>query len=148
MKGTESISSPFEFELDLYSPSFDLNLEKLLGTVLTVSLEAEDEQRKPVKLLHFSDIIGKIEQSETLPLNSQEGMTTYKAFIYPKLWLLQFSKVYRIFQKKKTLDIVTQVLKENGITDFDNLVSKCGQTIREYCVQYSARVVLILSLAC
>ena len=136
LKGYEEISSPFEFQLDLYSSVWDLDLAKLLGTEVVVSFSHYDKTNKPKEMRYFCGIIGKLEQKQTLYTPTTKDLTAYQAYIYPKLWLLKLSRDYRIFQNKKTIDIILEVLKENKVTDLENLVSKSGQTVREYCVQY------------
>ena len=38
MRGREALSQLFEFEVDMVSPSFNLDLKKLLGTSLTIEV--------------------------------------------------------------------------------------------------------------
>ncbi len=135
LTGNETIFSPFEFVLDLYSSSTSLDFSQLLGTEVVVSLESLDDQESPSQLRYFCGIVGKIEQNQTIT-DDDDDLTSYKAFIYPSLWLLKFTQDCRIFQNKKTIDIITTILNENGVTKVDNLVSSCGQNVREYCVQY------------
>ena len=136
LTGYEQLSSPFEFELELHSASSTLDLTKLLGTEVAVSLESYNDHLQPKNLRYFCGIVGRAQQKQTITTEQGENLTIYQAYIYPKFWLLKFTKDYRIFPNKKTIDIIIAVLKENGITEVENLVTTCGQTIREYCVQY------------
>ena len=136
LTGYEELSSPFEFELELHSSSSTLDLTKLLGTEITVSLESYNAHLQAKDLRYFCGIVGKAQQKKTIATEQGENLTVYQAFIYPKFWLLKLTKDYRIFQNKKTIDIIMAVLKENGVTEIDNLITTCGKTVRDYCVQY------------
>ncbi|RZI46936.1 type VI secretion system tip protein TssI/VgrG [Candidatus Finniella inopinata] len=136
LTGYEELSSPFEFELGFHSSSSTLDLASLLGTEVTVSFESYTSLLQAASPRHFCGIVGKVQQKKTISTEQGENITFYEASIYPKFWLLKFTKDYRIFPNKSAIDTILKVLKENGITEVENLVTTCGQTIRDYCVQY------------
>lgn len=85
---------------------------------------------------YFHGIIGEIAQGPT-DLGESSNLTLYTAKLYPKLWLLKFSKNCRIFQNKTAMEIIGTVLQENDVTDIQDKTQSAGQTVREYCVQYN-----------
>ncbi len=128
--GTEGLSQPFEFTLQLHSAQADLDFGQLLSQEVTVTLDLGDTKR------YFSGIVGKIEQHQTITDESGNIRAYYGATLYPKFWLLKFSRDHRIFQNMSALDIITSILEENDVTNVDNQVTNAGQDPREYCVQY------------
>ena len=130
MDGTEEISKPFIYTLVVHSLNKEINCPKLLGTEACLSLTLDEKKRD------FSGIIGSINQLETREGSDGLLYVFYELHLYPKLWLLTFTKDYRIFQNQYVSDIVTQVLQENGVTQIDNRASNNGKSKRDFCVQY------------
>jgi type VI secretion system secreted protein VgrG len=128
-RGIERLSAPFEYTLLMTSTTRDINFNALMGQSATVSLTVGSETRT------FQGIIGHFEQDDTpfTPLNFQ---TNYRAILYPKLWLLNFSGQCRIFQNKSALDIIKSVLDEHEVP-YSNQVTSAGMSPLEYCVQYN-----------
>ena len=130
MDGTEEISKPFIYTLVVHSLNKEIKCDKLLGTEASLTLTLDEKTRD------FSGIIGSIDQLETREGSDGLLYVFYELHLYPKLWLLTFTKDYRIFQNQYVSDIITQVLQENGVTQIDNRASNNGKTKREFCVQY------------
>jgi len=128
-KGVERLSNLFEYTLLMTAQSRDVNFNSLMGQSATVSLSVGSFVRT------YNGIIGRFEQDDT-PFKPVNMWTTYKATLYPKLWLLTFSGQCRIFQNKSTLNIIQNVLDENQIT-YSSQVTKSGMETREFCVQYN-----------
>jgi type VI secretion system secreted protein VgrG len=129
LSGFEQISMPFCFSLSLHSQSTNLDLSKLVGGDVKVTFKYGDSTR------YFCGIAGEVEQGRTT--SEDKGLqTVYYLKVYPKFWLLKFSKNYKIFQNQSALDIIKAVLQENGVTDLEDKTSGCGTAVREYCVQY------------
>lgn len=135
LTGFEQISSLFEFEVNLHSSFSGLDLDKLLGTEVNINLESTDSSVEK-SIRYFCGVIGKIEQNKTFGLVDDIKFTQYKAYIYPKLWLLKFNRDYRIFQNNSAIDIIQMILDENMISEIENHVSQRGKAVREFCVQY------------
>jgi len=135
MIGVEEISSPFEFELLLHSSDDSIDLKSLLGTDVKIQVDVinalgDKESR------YFCGVIGRMEDIQTLIDYDGNTVSYYKAYVYPKFWLLKFSKDYRFFLNKTTLDIIKGVLKDNNAGEIEDKVQSAGQEEREYCVQY------------
>jgi len=134
LEGIEELSKPFEFILQLHSASDDIDFDDLLGKEITATLESINGQR------HFSGIVGKIEQNQTINNANDNQRAYYQATIYPKFWLTKLTCDHRIFQNMSAIDIIMGLLKENHVTNVQNQVSECGQNPREFCVQYGESV--------
>jgi type VI secretion system secreted protein VgrG len=123
--GQEGVSTPFSFTLDLVSQEASVSANDLLRTAAVVTLElAGGEQR----VIH--GLINRFVQ-----LGQAHELTFYRAEIVPWVWFLSLSSDCKIFQNLSVLEIVEQVFKDQGYSDFE---VKCVRNYptREYCVQY------------
>ncbi len=128
-RAAERLSDLFEYTLVMTAESNDLAFDSLIGTSATVKIVVGSETRS------FNGIIGEFRQDDT-PFTDLNEWNVYRAKVYPKLWLLNFSGQCRIFQNESTLDIIKKVLEENQIKISDQ-VQSAGQDKREFCVQYN-----------
>jgi type VI secretion system secreted protein VgrG len=125
-EGTEQISRPFEFELQLISKDPDLDFDKVVGKPATFTMMRGDEE-VPIHgiVTNFS-------------LHGQTAdQVVYEAMLRPRLWRLGLSKRSRIFQEMKVEDILRTVFKEDGLSP-SAFKFKLNESYspREYCVQY------------
>jgi type VI secretion system secreted protein VgrG len=125
-EGEERVSDLFRFELILLTDDHTFSMDSLLNNPAVVSLSLHDDTDH-----HFHGIINHIEELET----RAEGVVVYRATMVPWTWLLSLFDDCRIFQNKSVPDIVQQVFKDRGFTDFTNRLTGSYQP-REYCVQY------------
>jgi type VI secretion system secreted protein VgrG len=123
--GTEAVSAPFSFHLDLYSEQADIDPEKLLRQPVVLRIRTADDDER---LIH--GLVRRFTQ-----LGQIEDVTAYKAEVVPWLWFLSLARDCRIFQDLDVLEIVEKVFKTQGYSDFD---VRCTRHYpkREYCVQY------------
>ncbi|MBS1857937.1 MAG: type VI secretion system tip protein VgrG [Acidobacteria bacterium] len=145
LSGTEAVSQPFEFKLNMVSVLDSVDLKSLLRTPATVSLCLPDGSER-----YFNGIFRTVAQAregegeeterETMGVsNPARELTVYQGILVPKLWLLTLDSNCRIFQDKTVPDIIEKILKENGITDFQfraPLRDTGRYPERDYCVQY------------
>jgi len=123
--GEERVSSPFRFTLDMLSEN--------------PAIEASSILRKPVRVTIVLPgggervVHGHI--SRFAQLGRRSGLTAYRADMVPWLWFLSLSSDCRIFQNVSITEIVEQVFKEAGFSDFKIKVLK-PLAQRDYCVQY------------
>ncbi|MBA2669813.1 MAG: type VI secretion system tip protein VgrG, partial [Gemmatimonadetes bacterium] len=125
LHGLEAVSEPYGFQLELLSEDSSLDADKLVRSPVLVTIHLPNgEERK----LH-----GLI--SRFFQLNQREELTSYRAEVVPWLWFLSLSQDCKIFQNLSVLEIVEQVFKDQGYSDFQN---KCTRSYpkREFCVQY------------
>lgn len=128
--GQEKISEPYEFDLLMLSEKKDLSFEELVGKEVAVTLECGPNKR------YFHGIIGEFLQSRTDFLKNSD-LTIYTAKLYPKLWMLKFTRDCRIFQNKTVIEIVQTIFEENQITDVEMRLGDSEWKVRDYCVQYN-----------
>ena len=124
-KGTEAISQPYRFELELVSRQPDLNLGELLHRQGFLTFNNGGAG------IH-GQIYG-IGQGDT-----GRRWTHYQLTLVPQLAYLAHRFNQRIFQNRSVPQIIAQVLKDHGILSnaFSfNLASPFPA--REYCVQYN-----------
>ena len=124
--GEEGISTPFYYTLDLLSEDASIDAKKLLRSPATVTLDLVDGSKRYVH--------GLIRRFVQLG-RSETQLTSYRAELVPWLWFLSLSSECKIFQNLSVLDIIEQVFKALGYSDFQ---IKCTKTYpkREFCVQY------------
>lgn len=129
LNGQEEISQPYCYVVDLQSQQLDIAIKDYVGTKIAVEFNSGDQLR------YFSGIVGEIEQG--LTINDDDRPTAqYRLKIYPSLWLLKFTQDCQIFQNHSAIQIIKQVLEDNGVERISDKTATCGQTVREYCVQY------------
>jgi type VI secretion system secreted protein VgrG len=123
-RGAESLSAPFVLTLDLLSENNSIDGAALLRSPVTVTVDTGGGD------IHTHGLIRRFTQ-----LGEDEDLTVYRAEVVPWLWFLSLSRDCRIFQQMTVLEIVEQVFKDLGWSDFRMDCSRRYPT-REYCVQY------------
>ncbi|NEX22402.1 type VI secretion system tip protein VgrG [Thiorhodococcus mannitoliphagus] len=125
MVARERLSSLFEFELELLSEDDQISAADLLGQSATVRLEMQDQNQR-----FFNGFISRFSHA-----GFEGRLARYRATLVPWLWLLTRTSDCRIFQAMTAPDIIKQVFRDAGFTDFDDRLSADYRTW-EYCVQY------------
>ena len=125
-QGDEAISRPFHYMVKMLSENPALDLKALLKkpVVLTISLPGGSER-------HIHGNISRIRQMES----GEDGLVAYEAEVVPCIWFLSLFADYRIFQNKNAQEIVEQIFRDRGFSDFRFDVQGALPT-REYTVQY------------
>ena len=123
--GDEELSAPYRFTLELLSENGAVPPAKLLRTPVTITMVLADESER-----ELSGIVSRFTQRSRV-----DDLTEYRAEIVPWLWFLSQSSDCRIFQGLPVPDIVEQVFKDLGFSDF-KFKTKKTYPKREYCVQY------------
>src|SRR5712671_2558099 len=126
ISGTERVSEPFRFELNLLSEKGDINPDDLLGKDVSVTHELPSGGGK--RYLH--GIVTEFAQ-----LGYRRKYHEYQAIVRPWFWLLTRTADCRIFQKKSVPDIFEEVVKHYGFADY-KLKLKGTYQKWDYCVQY------------
>ena len=124
--GTEEISDTYTFSLLLVSEEPDVDFSTLINQPATLTV---DRDGAPVPIC---GIVTEV---------SQKGRAgdyySYEAELKPRLWRLSLTKHSRIFQEMSVEEIITEVLKENGLSTSDFKFELSGSYApRTYCVQY------------
>ncbi len=131
MDGFETLSTAFEFSLELVSENPDIELIDLLNSSAVIKLlDQSCDENEHTRYIH--GIISSAELGE-----SGVRQTTYHLTLVPKIWPLRYRINSRIFQFKTVEEIITQLLNEAGLqTDEFNFQLSNSYTPREFCVQY------------
>ncbi|HYA41541.1 MAG TPA: type VI secretion system tip protein VgrG [Syntrophobacteraceae bacterium] len=125
MTATESLGRLFEFQIDLLSQDPNIRFDDILGQKVTVRLDLGRGRQR-----YFSGHVSNFTQGGTVG-----DLYAYHATVRPWLWFLTLTANCRIFQEKKTPDIIKEVFKDQGFTDYEEALSGSYQPW-EYCVQY------------
>lgn len=121
----ERLSALFRFDLEMASSERDLDFKKILGQGVTVKIKLADG-----KFRYFHGIVTRFVQA-----GRSGKMTSYRAEVHPKLWLLGKTRESRIFQKKTVPEIIKGIFSEHGVTPVEDKL-KGSYAKREYCVQH------------
>jgi type VI secretion system secreted protein VgrG len=124
-RGVEELSRPFLFHVTLLTQEHDLDLSKLLRQEIRLSLQLPDEEER---LIH-----GRI--ARVSHLGTRDTMTALEAEVVPWLWFLSLSRESRIYQEMTAPEILEDLFKRAGFSDFVfRLSNPCPK--RTFCVQY------------
>ncbi|WPN57887.1 type VI secretion system Vgr family protein [Pseudomonas sp. P9_31] len=125
MGGGEELGRLFNYELQLHSLDNAIDLNQLLGKPMCLSLQLDDGGER-----HFHGIVARCSQNV-----DQGQFASYQATLRPWLWLLSRTSDCRIFQNLTIPQIIKQVFRDLGFSDFEDALSRPYREW-EYCVQY------------
>ncbi|PMZ96542.1 MULTISPECIES: type VI secretion system Vgr family protein [unclassified Pseudomonas] len=125
MGGSEELGRLFDYELQLTSDDPAIDLNQLLGKPMSLSVQQSLGTSR-----HFHGIVARCSQSV-----DQGQFASYRVTLRPWLWLLTRTSDCRIFQHLSAPQIIKQVFRDLGFSDFEDLLSR-NYREREYCVQY------------
>ena len=124
--GTEGLSELFEYRIEALSEQKDIDFDKAMGQPCTLKFQTYGQERE------FNGIL-----VEAQALGVKNDYYSYRVVLRPWLWLLSHTTDCRIFQDKKAPEIIKEVFKDRGFTDFDSKLTDEGSYPKlEYCVQY------------
>ncbi|MFS2068882.1 type VI secretion system tip protein TssI/VgrG [Pseudomonas sp. CT11-2] len=125
MGGDEELGRLFSYELQLHSLDNAIDLNQLLGKPMCLSLQLDGGGER-----HFHGIVARCSQNV-----DQGQFASYQATLRPWLWLLTRTSDCRIFQNLTIPQIIKQVFRDLGFSDFEDTLSRPYREW-EYCVQY------------
>jgi len=122
----EKMSDLYSVTIHLASRRSDHDLAQLIdkGAVLIVHDRYQAEPR------YFHGLV-----AEAVKGNSGHAFTNYTVTMMPRLHHLRYGSDCRIFQSQNVLDIVTTLLSEHGIEDWESHLQEAHPS-REYLTQY------------
>ena len=125
-QGVERVSTPFRFVLKVLSldPNIDMKGQMNQPAVLSIVLSDGSERH----------IHGNINRMKLLEYG-EDGYAAYELEMVAWLWFMNLFSDCRIFQNKTVPDIVEQLFKDRGFSDY-KLQLQGSYTARDYCVQY------------
>ncbi len=126
----EGLSQNFEIHVRLASQDPNIELKKLIGQPVTITLQLTDAVASSEER-YFHGYVANFSH-----LDNDGGFTIYSAVIVPWLWMLSRRRDIRVFQEENTEAILLKVFQEYGkIASFEFRLSK-GTKNRSYCTQY------------
>jgi type VI secretion system secreted protein VgrG len=124
-RAQERLSAPYDVSLTLACED-EINFDDVVGKEAVLTIVGDGQDR------HVHGIVNEFMQT-----GSKGRFFVYETRVVPALWLLSLEQDCRIFQNKTVQDIITQVLKDGGITTDRFAFRLQGQyQPRDYCVQY------------
>jgi type VI secretion system secreted protein VgrG len=128
MTANEHLGRLFSYQLQLLSMNGQVDLCALLGTSMTIKMEADSYTR------YFNGIVCEAEQRgfETI---ADLRYASYNVTLVPKPWLLTRKVDCRIYTKLSVPDIIRSVLGDIGYADIKDDLNG-NYPVRDYCVQY------------
>lgn len=129
LRGREELARPFEFELSLVSTNAGITAKEMLGTEMSVTLNAAAGGTR-----EFNGVVSRFTITDHGPHGVKEGFTRYEAVVRPRLWLLTRASHCRFFYKRTVRQIVMQLLGEYNL-DCDDKCEGSDPEL-EHCAQY------------
>jgi type VI secretion system secreted protein VgrG len=124
---TEGLSELFEFRIDALSRKL-IKFDDAIGKQCTLKFKTYQEGER-----EFSGVLVEAQWLGT----TQQNYYSYRVVLRPWLWLLSHTSDCRIFQDKKAHEIIDQVFKDRGFSDYEFRLENTGDYPKlEYCVQY------------
>jgi type VI secretion system secreted protein VgrG len=123
--GEESVSTPYRFTLEMLSENHAVDPAAVLRKPISVTTVIPGGEER-----HFHGIVSRFSQG-----GRRGPLSAYRAEMVPWLWFLSLTNDCRIFQNKTVVDIVGQVFKDLGYSDFKFKMMGTPPK-RVYCVQY------------
>lgn len=125
MTATEEMSRCFEYQVDLRSEDRAVASDDLLGKHVAIRLRLKDKDER-----FFNGIVTRFAQ-----VGTEGRLARYEMTLRPWLWLLTRTADCKIFQQQTVPEILEDVFKKHGFTDFEVKLTGDYPTL-DYCVQY------------
>ena len=133
MSAEEELGRPFLISLDLSSGKRLADVDKVIGSSCSIWLFQADAVDPEPQDRYFHGIVTALSVGGLVG-----GAYRYKLEVRPWVHLLQNHVDCRIFNNKSAFQIVTQVFRDAGFSDFeDKRQAACGDRQLEYTVQYN-----------
>ncbi len=123
--GRDTISSPYEFSINLKSDRADISAEEMVNKQATLFMLREHEYYL------YSGVVLEFVYVET-----NVDFSLYNVILTPKLRLLDFNFQSRVFQKMSVPDIIKEVLDEANLSDYYKTDIQGSYPERESVIQY------------
>jgi type VI secretion system secreted protein VgrG len=125
-EGTEQLSNPFSFFLEMRSKEPELDSTKIVGKAVTFSCRLSQDHER---FFH-----GHVQSFTAFGTDSDRGRS-YLASVVPQFSLLLYHADCRIFQEMTVPEIIEQVFKDRGLSAYE-LKLRGTYPKLEFCVQY------------
>jgi type VI secretion system secreted protein VgrG len=131
LRGVESLSEPFLFQLSMVSEEHWIDPTKLVGQPVSFGISLRWPRDGEPMTRWFHGVVRRfVHRGRT------DRLARYVAEVVPLAWFLTRRADARIFQEKSVPEIVAEVLKGGKVDNVDRSSLRCSYPPREYCVQY------------
>jgi type VI secretion system secreted protein VgrG len=135
LEGVDAISRPFEFTVTFVTDAEPRKVADLLGSAVRILVGwPETDPLAPGTGAAKRPLHGHIRRLMRGKAG-RKGELEWRAEIVPALWFLSRTTDCRIFQEKTIPDIISEVLKDHGVTAVRKKLTG-GYETRDYVVQY------------
>lgn len=124
--GVEEMSRLFRYQLELLSEKKDIAAKDIVSKNVTFHVEFPGGEKR-----YFNGVVNRFSYSGT-----GDRLSMYRAEVVPWLWFLTRTSDCRIFQNKTAPEIIEQIFKDLGFTDYDASGISGNHPKWDYCVQY------------
>jgi len=121
----EQLGRPFHIEVDVLSENPDIPFKDIVGHNATIRLTQQDGNTR-----YFNGFVTRF-----IHTGGTSKVAHYRMTLSPWLWYLTRIADCRIFQDKSVKDIIMEVFRGRGFSDFSDAL-KSTYKPRTYCVQY------------
>jgi len=126
MTGTEQLGRLPSYEVSVASNDAEIAFADIVGQRVTIRMELSDGDTR-----YINGFVSRFQYVGT----GQDGISEYRMTLVPWLWLLTRTADCRIFQEMTAPDIILEVFRDKGFTDFENSLTGSYQPW-PFCVQY------------
>ena len=131
MIAKDELGKPFHYELFLRSEKPDIKYDDIVGQMVTVKSASQERTTR-----YFTGYVKSfVQDSEDDDAVGAEERTGYRATLVPWIWFLSRTADCKIFQEKKAPEIIKEVFRDNGFSDFKDSLTGTYRTWVYY-VQY------------
>lgn len=123
--GTEGLSELFEFSIEALTDKPDIDFDKAIGKNCSLTVRPDVGSERI-----FNGVLVEVEG-----LGGEVDYYNHRLVLRPWLWLLSRTSDCRIFENQKAPDIIEQVFKDRGFSDYRRATTGSFPKL-EYCVQY------------
>ena len=128
LDGSEFVSNTYTYRVMMATYDKSIDDEDLLRKPIVIKVRRDGI---PDRIIH-----GLIQRTKLLGVEQElKPVYFWEATVVPSLWFLNLETDCRHFIKKTAVDIVKEVLKEHGVTNFEFKV-QATLPVREFTVQY------------
>lgn len=129
-QGSEGLSQPFEFIVDVISQNAELNYARLVGANVTLTISMLTGTRV------FNALIAGISQQD---VQFGFNVTHYQLTLQPWLSTLDLSRDCRRFENQTAIDIITTICREAGYSSYLDIKLSNLANLKslDYTVQYN-----------
>ena len=124
--GQEEMSRLFAYQLDMLSEKDDVAPADIVGKPVSWTVQPVGGTARV-----FSGVVSRFGAGGS----NLQKLRAYRAEVVPWLWFLTLTSDCRIFQNKSAKDIIEQVFKDLGFTQYEFSLRTAPPKL-DYCVQY------------